>query len=213
MQIFFLVFLIVTTSIGHCYAHNSTLQSAKQYSYIDRDHSLKEDVGHLSIVFGLSVSIYFATQWKTIKNTGSTQKYKDNFGRVTFDKDEPIWNFLAHPYVGSQMYLFYRARGYSKHESLKMALIQSSLFEFLIENYTERPSIQDLYKTPILGAMLGYGLEKLSLYFLNSDNSLAKILGHAMNPSTLFWFYEGKVSIIPQITNYREGRVDLTFQF
>jgi hypothetical protein len=40
-----------------------------------------------------------------------------------------------------------------------MAAISSALFEFTVEVYTEPASVQDLYQTPILGSILGLGLE------------------------------------------------------
>ena len=72
-----------------------------------------------------------------------------------------------------------------------------------MEIYTEPASIQDLYQTPVLGSFLGVGLENLSMYLLNSGNAFARTIGHIINPTTLFWFYEGKVQVLPQ-TNFQD---------
>jgi hypothetical protein len=175
------------------------------YTYIDRPHTMDENVQNIAGVYALTWIAYPLTQLDTFKDRGSIQNYKKNFGKIVFDKDEPFWNYLVHPISGSQLFLFYRARGYSRAQALTMSFISSSLFEFTVEIYTEPASIQDLYQTPVLGAVLGLGIENFSMYLLNSGNLIGKLLGHAMNPSTLFWFYEGKVRIIPQISTTRRG--------
>ena len=113
---------------------------------------------------------------------------------------------MVPPYSGSQLYLYYRANGYSRIESLMMNFVSSTLFEFTIEIYTEPASIQDIYQTPVFGTLLGIGIEKVSLYLLNTGNMLGKVLGHILNPTTLFWFYDGKVKISPYYYgNERKG--------
>ena len=175
------------------------------YTYIDREHTFEEDLNNIASIYAVTWVIYPLTQPETFAKKGSIKNYKNNFGKLVFDKDEPFWNWFVHPISGSQLYLFYRARGYARADSLFMSFISSSLFEFTVEIYTEPASIQDLYQTPVLGAVLGLGIEKLSLYLLNSGNLVAKTIGHAINPSTLFWFYEGKIRIIPEISYNRAG--------
>lgn len=94
-----------------------------------------------------------------------------------------------------------------------MAFISSTLFELTVEIYTEPASVQDLYQTPVIGSVLGLGLENLSMYLLNSGNALGKFLGHAINPSTLFWFYEGKVQVIPRYNGRKKGSLTLVMDF
>ncbi len=175
------------------------------YTYIERDHTFEENLNNISAVYGLTWIVYPLTQPSTVKDSGSLKNYRKNFGQLVFDKDEPFWNWFVHPISGSQLYLFYRARGYSRSDAMTMSFISSSLFEFTVEIYTEPASIQDLYQTPVLGSVLGLGLEKLSLYLLNSGNLFGKVIGHTINPSTLFWFYEGKIKIIPEIGYKRQG--------
>lgn len=179
------------------------------YGYVDRDHTRSEDFKHIAGLYAFTWVIYPATQLKTVREDGSWKKYKDNFGKLVFDQDEPFWNWIVHPYSGSQMFLYYRANGYSRVESLGMTLISSTLFEFTVEIYTEPASIQDLYQTPILGSVLGLGFETLSLYLLNTGNLFGKVAGHIINPSTLFWFYEGKMQLTPSYDG--KGKVGLNF--
>ena len=175
-----------------------------QYAYINRDHTLKETAKHLSIMYGISWAIYPLSQPKVFREQGSWKKYKRNFGQLVFDRDEPFWNWFVHPISGSQLYLYYRANGYDRIQSLGLTVISSTLFEFTVEVYTEPASVQDLYQTPILGSLLGVGLENLSLYLLNSGNVVGKTLGHVINPASLFGFFEGKVRIIPR-TNFKDN--------
>lgn len=175
-----------------------------QYTYIDRKHSLKESMSLISAMYGVTWAVYPLSQPKVFKENGSWKNYRNNFGKLVFDQDEPFWNWFVHPISGSQLYLFYRANGYSRINSMGMAFLSSALFEFTVEIYTEPASVQDLYQTPVLGSFLGVGIESLSMYLLHTGNSFAKVLGHIINPSTLFWFYEGKIQIVPQ-TNFKDS--------
>jgi hypothetical protein len=174
-----------------------------RYTYIERRHSKQESMKHIAAIYGVTWLVYPLTQPDVVREKGSWKNYKKNFGKLVFDKDEPFWNWFVHPISGSQLYLYYRANGYNRVDSLGMAFISSTLFEFTVEIYTEPASIQDLYQTPVIGSFLGVGLENLSLYLLNSGNAFGKFLGHVINPSTLFWFYEGKVQLMPQ-TNFND---------
>lgn len=169
------------------------------YGYKEKEHTLKEDIGNLAVVYGITWVLYPITQPNVFSETGSLDKYKDNFGKIVFDQDEPFWNWMVHPFSGSQLYLWYRAHGYSRIDSLTMSAISSTLFEFTVEIYSEPASIQDLYQTPILGAVLGVGLEKFSMYLLNTGNAMGIFFGHLLNFGTLFPFYEGKIIISPQL--------------
>lgn len=193
-------------------SHYLTLPQIK-YTYEDRDHTRKEDFKYLGTLYSVSWLTYYATQPDTFREHGSFEKYRHNLGRLVLDKDEPVWNWMVHPYTGSQVYLFYRANGYSRMDAFKMTFIQSTLFEITTETYTEPASIQDLYQTPVWGSMLGVVFENLSLYLLNEGNVFARVFGHLINPSTLFWFFEGKVQVYPMIKNKNEGQVTAFIQF
>ncbi len=169
------------------------------YGYFDREHNTKETLNHIGGIYLASWAVYPLTQPSVVKEKGSWDNYKNNFGEIVFDQDEPFWNWFVHPLSGSQLYLYYRANGYSRVNSVAMAAISSTLFEFTIEIYTEPASVQDLYQTPVLGSLIGVGLESLSMYLLNSGTYFGRFWGHVLNPMTLFWFYEGKVRITPDI--------------
>lgn len=188
--------------------------SLYHYGYPERNHSTEETVTNVGIVYGLTWIFYPLVQPKVFKIHDGVNQYKRNFGKLVFDKDEPIWNFFVHPISGSQLFLLYRAQGYSRMSALGLTTISSTLFEMTVEILTEPASVQDLYMTPILGTVLGLGIETLSMSLLNSGNTAGKIVGHIINPATLLPFYEGRTLIIPKFEQEDKGamvRVELMF--
>lgn len=188
--------------------------SLYQYGYNDREHSFAENVKTIGVVYGMTWFFYPIVQPKVFHGAGGIKEYKHNFGKLVFDQDEPFWNDFVHPISGSQLYLLYRANGYDRLSAFEMTFISSALFELTVEIFTEPASVQDLYQTPVLGTVLGFGLENASMYFLNSGNTIGKMLGHALNPATLFPFYEGRTLIIPKLEDADKGamvRMEMSF--
>jgi hypothetical protein len=176
-----------------------------QYGYNDREHSLAENAKTIGVVYGLTWFFYPLVQPKIFHGAGGIKEYQNNFGKLVFDQDEPFWNDFVHPITGSQLYLLYRANGYDRLGAFEMTFISSALFEVTVEIFTEPASVQDLYQTPVLGTVLGFGLENASLYLLNSGNTVGKIIGHALNPATILPFYEGRMLILPKFDREDKG--------
>ena len=61
------------------------------------------------------------------------------------DGDSFFTNWVTHPIVGSQEYLFYRAMGHSRWVSALGVALQSTLFEYTVEGLVETPSLPDLH--------------------------------------------------------------------
>lgn len=202
----FIILLLSLSQIVEAKSRYSEKQIVKKYEYVEKEHTAIDKLKLLGRVYLFTVTGYVLTQQEAISEHGSFDNYQHNFGSVVMDKDNPIWNLVGHPYVGSQYYLFYRGNGFSKIGALEMAFYSSTLFETTIEIYTEKTSIQDLYQTPVLGAALGYGLEKLSFYFLNNENLTAlKVFGHILNPLTLFGYGEIETVIYPVISPKKQA--------
>ncbi len=178
------------------------------FSYPERDHTFQEDLKNQALLYGLAWAFYPITQPKILKGEGGFETYGKNFGRIVFDKDEPFWNWFVHPISGSQLYLYYRADGYDRLDAFKMTFITSFLFEFTVEIFTEPASVQDLYQTPVLGTILGLGIENFSMYLLNTGHPLATFLGHAINPATLLPIYKGRVLITPTLNEENSTNID-----
>lgn len=106
------------------------------------------------------------TKWDKSKDSESVfAKYKDNVRNgPVMDKDDWAVNYIGHPISGAAYYQVARNLGMSKMESFGYSVIMSTFFwEYGIEAFAEKPSIQDLFITPILGSLLGevfYQLEK-----------------------------------------------------
>ncbi|MEA9357895.1 DUF3943 domain-containing protein [Bacteriovorax sp. PP10] len=184
------------------------------YGYTERTHSVQETVTNVGVVYGLTWVFYPLIQPKVFKVHDGVNQYKNNFGKLVFDKDEPVWNFFVHPISGSQLFLLYRAQGYSRMSALGLTTISSTLFELTVEILTEPASVQDLYMTPILGTVLGLGIESFSMSLLNSGTTAGKIVGHLINPATLLPLYEGRTLIIPKFEPEDKGamvKVELMF--
>jgi len=81
---------------------------------------------------------------------------KKNFkSGPSFDFDHDYFNYIFHPYDGSEFYLLARNRECTWWESFAYAAIVSSSFEFFIESAYEGASWQDLWITPVSGAVIG----------------------------------------------------------
>jgi len=160
-----------------------------------REHSFVETFSYVgSIYFLLGIGYYFTSKEK-IERNASFENVTNNFGRVViFDTDSPNANWVVHSLAGSQAYLFYRARSYSKSGAFFLTMLQSALFEFTLEIIQEPASLEDLINTPLIGSALGRGFELASIELLNSDFLLARALGHLINLPTLFGLYEGVVT-------------------
>lgn len=176
-----------------------------KYTIVERKHTFSEDLINIGVMYGISWAVYGLTQPDHIRDHGSWDNYKNNFGNTVFDQDAPFWNWFLHPLVGMEFFLYYRTHGYTRVQSLAMSFISSALFEYTIETYTEPASVQDLYQTPIYGSMLGVVMEHFSLYMVNSGNPIGKVLGYLANPWMIFGFYKGKVRIYPKYDKNSAG--------
>jgi hypothetical protein len=88
------------------------------------------------------------------KSHGADQ-WVQNVSHPTFDEDSWWLNYVAHPYVGATYYIRARERGFGPWSSFAYSAFASATYEFGVEAFFEKPSIQDLIITPIGGALLG----------------------------------------------------------
>jgi len=174
---------------------------------IARPHSRGEimrDVGSLYVIHWAGYFLLF----KVVSDYGGTwAAYRRNsfLKKVDcWDNDSFWWNFVAHPYVGSQTYLYYRARGYSRSSSFWGSFVASFLFESTIESFHTGFSVNDAIITPTLGYILGNWIERKSIEMVNSGDRLQGIVAKLLNPSLSFEFYEG-VSVVPSVSPENVG--------
>lgn len=73
-----------------------------------------------------------------------------------WDHDNPVFNYVLHPYAGAAYFMAARSCGFSFWGSmLYSAAISTVGWEFGIEAFMERPSYQDIVITPVVGSILG----------------------------------------------------------
>ncbi len=125
-----------------------------------------------------------------IREQNPFENWYDNVRRKPVkDKDGKLLNYVLHPISGAIYYSVARTQGASPWKSLGYSIMMSTFFwEYGIEATVERPSIQDLIATPLLGAILG----ELGYYFSQKieaqggrvfgSRKLGKVLMVLLNP-------------------------------
>lgn len=90
-----------------------------------------------------------------------------------WDHDKIIFNYVLHPYAGAAYFMGARTCGFNFWQSMLYGTIVSTVgWEFGIEAFMERPSIQDLFITPLAGSMLGEGFYCAKRWIVDHDYRL-----------------------------------------
>lgn len=98
-----------------------------------------------------------------------------------WDHDKFYFNYILHPYAGAVYYMSARSCGFNAWQSLLYCTCVSNIgWEFGIEAFMERPSIQDLFITPIVGSAIGECFYKLKRNIVANGYTLcgSSILGN-----------------------------------
>lgn len=95
------------------------------------------------------------SSWSDDQKKDSFKKYSENVFDPVIDKDKFYVNYIIHPYWGATYYTRGRERGLDKAQSFVYSALISAMFEFGVECFFEKPSIQDLIVTPVAGSLLG----------------------------------------------------------
>lgn len=86
---------------------------------------------------------------------GSRYAHKVKDGPVV-DKDDVGINYIGHPYFGGAYYIHARNLGYQRNEAFMFSFLMSTvMYEYGVEAFFERPSMQDLVTTPVAGSLVG----------------------------------------------------------
>lgn len=110
--------------------------------------------------------------WSEEQKRSSFDKYWRNFGAPVWDKDKYYVNYVIHPYWGATYYTRARERGLDQTSSFVYSVMMSTMFEYGAECFAEKPSLQDLIVTPVVGSLLGgYVFEPLR-NFIKSKQDL-----------------------------------------
>jgi hypothetical protein len=95
------------------------------------------------------------SRWSEEQKDITFERWWDNVQHPVWDRDQWYLNYIGHPYFGATYYIRARERGIGAFGSFWYAAFLSSLYEFGIEAFFERPSYQDLLVTPVAGTLLG----------------------------------------------------------
>lgn len=98
-----------------------------------------------------------------------------------WDRDIPIFNYILHPYSGAAYFMAARSCGFNFWGSLLFsAAISTVCWEFGIEAFMERPSYQDIFITPLVGAVMGEGFFRAKRYLVANNYRLfgSPVLGN-----------------------------------
>lgn len=177
--------------------------SAAPKSVYDRPYSLNENIvdkkmlgRNTGVMFGVGIgtmAFLYAmpssfTNWED-DGKSPFKKWWDNVSREpVWDKDDFFLNYVTHPYAGAIYYMGARSAGANAAYSFLYSFALSTFFwEYGIEAFAERPSIQDLIVTPTAGAILGEGFYKAKRHILENDGYLcdSKALG-----TTTLWLMD-----------------------
>lgn len=119
------------------------------------------------------------------------KKYKKTFTLPpVWDRDSLSWNYGVHPAMGCVSYLSYRNRKAHWAEALAGSAVNSVIYEYLIAGGTQRPSINDMIVTPVLGSLIGEGIYQLKKVALRDKHLsiLEKIFISVTDPFEVLYF-------------------------
>jgi hypothetical protein len=101
-----------------------------------------------------------------------------------WDKDEWVINYIGHPLSGAVYYNALRSQGATRLQSFLFSTVQSTFWEYAVEAIAERPSIQDLVITPIVGSVIGELSHQATLRLRQGRYTLGeKVLVTLINPA------------------------------
>lgn len=90
-----------------------------------------------------------------------------------WDHDKFYFNYILHPYAGAAYFMSARSCGFNFWKSaLYSSIISTVGWEFGIEAFMERPSIQDIFVTPIVGSCIGEGFYHVKRWLVDNDYRL-----------------------------------------
>ena len=100
-----------------------------------------------------------------------------------WDHDRMVFNYILHPYAGAVYFMAARSCGFNFWQSwLYCTLISDVGWEFGVEAFMERPSMQDIILTPLTGALFGEAFYCLKRHIVSNGYTLfgSAVLGNVI---------------------------------
>lgn len=118
-----------------------------------------------------------ATSWNRaeLQDVPLLKRWRDHVIKQgpEWDHDKFYFNYILHPYAGAAYFMSARSCGFNFWRSALYSSIVSTVgWEFGIEAFMERPSIQDLFVTPIVGSCIGEGFYRAKRWLVDHDYRL-----------------------------------------
>jgi len=160
MKAFFLSLLLLLSLIIHAqnYSLNSFNSTSMLFSNqpitgIDKTPWYKPPVYIMSI---MGVNLGFLVVSGMADDKIRFSNFKRAFNSAPVFDDDAFWiNYISHPLMGSESYLRGREAGYGWFGSFLFSSGMSLTWEYLIESWTEQPSINDMLVTSSIGSLMG----------------------------------------------------------
>lgn len=142
-----------------------------------------------------------------------------------WDHDNPVFNFVLHPYAGAVYFMAARSCGFNFWRSMLYSACVSTVgWEFGVEAFMERPSIQDIFITPLIGSAIGEVFYKTKRSIVDNDYRLlgSRLIGNVavflLDPvNELVDIFRGRNTRCPRLSEDgeltyvpREGGVEST---
>ncbi len=134
-------------------------------------------VGAMGILYLMPTSV---TNWEDGDKVPFNKWWDHVSHAPVWDEDDWFLNYVTHPYAGAVYYMGARSAGANAGYSFVYSFVLSTFFwEYGIEAFAERPSIQDLIVTPVAGAVVGEGFYLVKRHIVDNDYHLfdSKVLG------------------------------------
>ncbi|MBP5534510.1 MAG: DUF3943 domain-containing protein [Alphaproteobacteria bacterium] len=190
----------------------------RQYSFMENDvdtqllkHNTIILVGSSVVVMGL---LYLApssfTNWEDKDESPFSKWWKNVSHHPVIDKDDFFLNYVTHPYSGALYYMGARSAGVNGiYSFLYSAALSTFFWEYGVEAFAERPSIQDLIITPVCGAILGEGFYLAKRHIVSNDE---KLLGSKILGKTTLFLIDPMTEVSNLIWDQNDKPMNNTFQ-
>ena len=144
----------------------------------DRTRNFLRATSEVGVMLGLGALLYYKGHVMGAEDdfdvpgswAETIEKKLRNGQNIRFDSNDPGMN-VGHAFAGALYYHAARTGGFSSFESFLMALVSSTLWEYLSE-FHEKVSINDQIITPVGGAAIGEALFQFGDFFHRGGNSL-----------------------------------------
>jgi hypothetical protein len=173
-----LILFLLTGSAGSA---NSNILNIKSNT-----NKLRKDTGSFFILSSLTAIVLYClpenvSNWKKDDLKIIGQKWSKNVTEgPVWDKDDLFLNYVTHPYCGAAYHIVARNGGFNKTQAFIYSFCMSTFFwEYGIEAFAEKPSVQDLLVTPLTGVFVGEWFFQLQNNIMRNNNKVfgSKIFG------------------------------------